>query len=939
MPASASARPQPTEEPHHPPAGPIPHHLRPEHDLLTSLLAGLRAGRSAVATVTGGSGHGQGDLVRETSRDAESQGIRVLYARATPAESGLPHGVVGRLLAPLPVPEAGLAVDGAPVDSGTVAPGIDEVLETARPRPTLVAVEQAQWLDHASADWLGTLARRSATAPVFLLVGGTAAATTGPDWRDLAADVPGAVRTHELVLGPMTPEAVAEAVTAACGVPCAEAFAAAAGQGSAANPAVLYEALRRFSRQGCLPEASRAPEILAICTTVLGESAERWMRGLSAETAALVRVLAVCGDLVPFPRVCELAGLRHRGPARLRAAAEATGFVHAGTTGPRIASGIRDRILEGMTRRERAELYARAALSAHRAAAADRVVADLLLESGPIGADWPVQDLRRASRAAGQEGDHARAAACLTRALAEAHDPADRTELTFELAAAELAGVPEAGRRRLEELVRSADGATALRVGALDLALLEGDPGGLHRAAATALPAATGDERDDLIALLWAADEAGDMYRHPTPADPPGLPDPADLPGLPELPVPAAQAGQRAWQLAVRGEGLTEARRLARAALAAPATGAPLLPRLAACTALCLTEDHEEADAGLGTVLAELRGRGLHVGVPRVLAARAELNLRRGRAAAAESDIHEAEHLVPEPERHPVTEPYLRAVRILVDLECGRSGTGTPHTPVRADRTGPYGPHLLFALALARDAEDDPRAAAALLKECGRRLLHRHQVNPALLPWRSTAARLLRRTGDPAEAERLSGDELRLARVWGAPGALGWAELATASDDGPGRLTGARHAVRLLRNGPPGPIYQRALAELAAAETNEGGDRRAAAAAVDELTVLTATQPRGPMAARTRALARRLEPQPPAHSAPASGWATLSPAEARTAVLAAHGHSNSGIAELLSVSRRTVELRLSRVYTKLRIHGRRELPDRVGAPEGTANAC
>lgn len=231
-------------------------------------------------------------------------------------------------------------------------------------------------------------------------------------------------------------------------------------------------------------------------------------------------------------------------------------------------------------------------------------------------------------------------------------------------------------------------------------------------------------------------------------------------------------------------------------------------------------------------------------------------------------------------------------------------------------------------------ADHDPVEAVHLLRECGRLLLHRNHVNPALLAWRSAAARVLRSTGQEAEAHRLGSEELRLARRWGAVGPVGWAELnagSAAAHEDPAR---ARYAADLLGRGQAGPAYQRALADLAAAELAAGGSRQAAAAAVAQLKVLTATHPQGPMAQRARRLAAELAPtRSPGGARPAT-WTELSPPEVRTATLAVHGHSNTQIAGLLSLSRRAVELRLSRVYRKLRIGSREELRALVRDMEG-----
>ncbi|MFJ6480061.1 AAA family ATPase [Streptomyces sp. NPDC091682] len=902
----------PVPEPHGA-SGPLLHHSH-EQDTLSSLLDRLASGRSAVVTLTGRPGYGQNALARWTARLARSRGPWVLSARAVPSESGLRHGVADQLLTALGAPSA----DRLP-----------PVLRAARQHPLLLVLEDAQWTDPESLHWLHALVRRSATVPLAVLASGSDACALGPDWRSLATSSPDPAGAHELVLGPPSPADAALTVRTVCGVEGEPEFTGAALRASAAVPAVLHATLRQFARHGHLPVALRIPEIETIGRAVLDDHIGRVLRGLPTETVAALRALAVGGRVLEFPAVCALAGLGHLREDRLRAVLDATGLVRNSGADTRVVAEAGLRILAEMEPAERAALHGAAARVAHHAGAADQTVAGLLLHSRPLGTPWTVPVLRRSSEAAQREGDHARAAAYLARALREPLDEERHERLTLDLAAAELVTTPEAGIRRLGELTRTRDGArSALRVYAVDLGLAAGDTDGMRRAAAEVRPAVAAEEQEALVALFWAADPADREHAERT------VP---EMPPLPAHPATALQAGPRAWQLALAGDGLTTARELARTALARPSRGAPLLPYLAACKALCLTGDHDEADAGLSALLTGVRADGRQVVAPHILAARAELNLRRGLLAAAEQDIGDAERALPRPSRHPAATAQLRAVRIVVDLERGdtvRAGALAAEPAPEAARHSPYWPHLLFARAMVAAADHDPVEAVHLLRECGRLLLHRNHVNPALLPWRSAAARVLRSSGQEAEAHRLGSEELRLARRWGAVGPVGWAELnagPAAAHEDPAR---ARYAADLLGRGQAGPAYQRALADLAAAELAAGGSRQAAAAAVARLKVLTATHPQGPMAQRARRLAAELAPTRSPGDARPAAWTELSPPEVRTATLAAHGHSNTQIAGLLSLSRRAVELRLSRVYRKLRIGSREELRALVRDMEG-----
>ncbi|MFF3074125.1 LuxR C-terminal-related transcriptional regulator [Kitasatospora sp. NPDC057904] len=931
----------------------------------TAVAPATAGARPVVVAVTGALGYGQNALVRWGATRAERAGLRVLRARAAHAESGPALGAVAQWLGSL---------DG-PLDHRLDRPlsGLAELLRAARSRPAVLALEDAQWLDARSLHWLGALSRRWAGVPLVLLCGGSRLGTPDPDWYDLLAGTSGAAAVHRLALGPLDGTDVAGAVLRACGGPGEEGFATAAGRISAGHPEVLDDILRRFAGDGHRPVLARVPELAALGGTVTGDHLMRALRGHSDEVVAVVRALAVCGDLLDFPLTCLLAGLDTLNEARLRAVlAELPGVIAGPGVEPLLVPALRSRVLAAATAAERADLHTRAAELAHRAAADDLAVAALLLGAAPAGRPWAVRALQTAAEAAAQRQNQRHAAALLGRALAERPAPAEHARLTLELAATHLIAEPEAGDHTLDAILRrpatagSAAGsyaaaadaaagsyaaaaeanphsalttptapASALRVRAADLGLTGGAVTVVRRAVAETLPRPEEPYHDELLALFWCADPADDGES--------ALPLP-ELPQLPPCPTVPAQAAVRAWQLAVGGRRLDLAGALARTALAAAgspgddAFDGPLVqPWLAACRTLCLADANDEAQAGLDRLLRGLSGNRLRLAAPHVLALRAELNLRRGRLEPADRDVAEGERALRLLGRPDAVAPYLRAVGILVDLESGRCERARERAvaplPAGAEASEHWA-HLLFARATVALGSGRPAEAAELLRECGRRLLSRHRLNPALLPWRSVAALAHHALGDPDEAVRLSEQELRLARRWGAPIAIGWAELsAHRVADRPGRLAGIRSAATdALRSGPAGPGYVRALAELAAVELAEGGDRHAAERSLAELCVLTARHPAGPMAARARDLAGTLDHRVVHPADPR--WESLTPTERHTAELAGRGRSNRDIAALLAVSSRAVELRLKRAYLKLGIHGRPELRALVRAMEG-----
>ncbi|MFK8844238.1 AAA family ATPase [Streptomyces sp. Ac-502] len=637
---------------------------------LRRVLVALDDGRPAVVSVTGRPGFGHNALLRWTARLAEERSVRVLRVSGSPAERDLRHGAVIQLLGQLgEVAERSLrTLRGQREPDGL--PGLPELLHTARRTPTLVTVEDAQWLDAASSHWLQALVRRLSTGlPLALLIGRTGLEPHGPD--RLADAAPCARLTRHLGVGPLSRGAVITLAEQICGGPCDEAFATAAAQASHGSPAVLHAALHCFAEAGHRPTADRVPQLRTLITGIIGDRAGRALRGLSDEATAVLRALAVAGDLLDFPLICSLAGLCTVPETRLRAALEAAGFTLADGSYERVRLPVvRARILEDTPAAERAALHARAAHLAHQVVADDEDIARLLLQAPPIGEPWAVHVLRGSFGAAVRRGDFPRAAAYLERALDEPLEPLEHAHISLDLAGVEAVTAPEAGDRRLTALVHTPGEGEAwdqLRVRALDTGLARGDDAWGRRNAAQALATAHGRERDNLIALYWYAAEAGPGVADVSVLDTPAL----DVPDLPEHPLAPAQAGIRAGQLAAQGRHRARVVELARRALdAGPA--APAVPRLVAARALWLTDAATEAEDRLAAIIAELRRRHCRPLLARALAFCAELHLRSGRLDTADRVADAAERALPIAAWHPLAVSHLIAVRAVIALEIRR---------------------------------------------------------------------------------------------------------------------------------------------------------------------------------------------------------------------------------------------------------------------------
>ena len=153
-----------------------------EREVLDRLLANVRAGQSGVLLIRGEAGIGKTALLRYAARQAA--GFRVAQVTGVQAEMELPFAATHQLCAPmlprldaLPRPQRdGLSVvlglaSGEVPDRFLVGLAVLSLLSVvAEERPLLCLVDDAQWLDAASSQVLGFVARRVLAESVAIVV-------------------------------------------------------------------------------------------------------------------------------------------------------------------------------------------------------------------------------------------------------------------------------------------------------------------------------------------------------------------------------------------------------------------------------------------------------------------------------------------------------------------------------------------------------------------------------------------------------------------------------------------------------------------------------------------------------------------------------------------------------------------------------------------------
>ncbi|WP_239134743.1 AAA family ATPase [Streptomyces sp. SID12488] len=965
--------------------------------LVADEAARARAGTGRLVLLRGATGTGRTALLEAATEHAEAHGMRVLRVRCSTGGSatGAPLAVVEQLLSPLhelstsPPPGSSAEATGALDESLPAAARLWRSLSAyAAEGPVLVAVDDVHLADEDSRCWLIEAARRVDRLPLLLVVTERSQYDVDPPSAGLVHTLsPSLVRTH--TLAPLSRDAAAELVRSAVGDDVPEKWVTDYVRAGAGNPLLLRALLEDLNATSAAPAA--LPETCAaLYPGAYPAAVSWWLDCAGAATAEAARVLAALDELPGGADVdvfAETADALGADPARVRGwltAMPRLGMLRFGDDGlPRYAHPLlRDAVLTGWCAADRQAAHGAAAEAMLRRGVPTATVAQLLLRSGTMGEVWATEVLLDAAGGAVNDDRTDDAVVLLRQALDEPMSDGRRAEVLTELGSLEFAAVRSStGIPRLTEAMRL-PGLPQYRVQAavaLGTALARR---GETRAAVTLLRDLDGQLTDhpDLLrtvqtasALLSDHDQMirEEMYRR-----------------LHETAQHSPQAlGPAGHALLVRYEataGLISAdaaMKRVRTLLSEPA--GPLAEPFLLGTAAAVAQWADELDEA-----ERLTDRGLTGQRPTLLHPMHEALLNvRADIAAARGDYGQ---LLSDPEswrRDGVGSgagtgdgPGFGGFGFRFGLEWAAgggdgkakaesgistgsgAGTGTGTGTSNGNGNGPTNveAHVLLALVetgrvdeawqladafdlreahdswelnrflyargVVRAASGDPAGALGDFLECGRRQSARDVLSPVVTPWRAAAAQCQLTLGHHQEALALAEEELRLARVWNTPRLVGRSLRIL------GTATGGRHgldltdeAVRILRAAAveteliPALIARGRQLTAAGERTRARKSLREAAERAELL---------GAVRLRTAADESLRE------GGARSTTTTLTASERRIAELAVEGRTNTEIAELLHVARRTVETHLTSAYRKLGIRRRGELTAALGRVPG-----
>jgi DNA-binding CsgD family transcriptional regulator len=909
-------------------------HRGPALAAIEEYAARLSAGQPVAVVIQGDRGSGKSVLLAAMlDRCAAAAELR---ARCHAAEGSFAFGVAGQLLERLP------AID---LDALTGAEGPTQeyrlfdrcyraVRELATQGPVVLAVDDVHLADALSARWLSYLARRLHALPIGLVVTaspGSSAPRKSAD--ELLAGLKELAHGNVICCDPLCPQCAGELIAGELGHPVDPVLARRCQALTRGNPYLLSLVASQLGAAPALG-ADAALDIAgrAVACTLLG-----WLRQDDPVKAKVAEQFAVSGS-----GTLETAAMLTGQGEEVAREARAT-FCDVGLFAPEppdtfVHPVFGDAITSAVRPQERAVMHAHAARMFARIGESATLAAEHAMLAGTIGEPWVRLVLRQAARQAAAAGDWLRGASYLNRALLEPGPSGQTVAITAELSSLEFHRDIGACLRQVAAVLAfdaaglGADAALAV-VADPALAVEDGDVAAAFCDAIASLATRGEPERSALLRLAAPALLCG----HPhSPAQVAGIRQ--AIRGLASGPADMAARqllSALALSTAARGRHPGRCKALALRAAAGGRAGYtdPVHSTVAgAALALVWAGDLNKAADICAQALETAQRMASPTGEGLALFARSEIAFQRGNLTAALNDAHQAVQLF-QLIGAGTLEAAAAAALIRVRLTRGEAGL----VPAQVATGAPRASGHPFVLAMRQETNGMIAAAQAnhalalrQFLEAGRQLMAAGMVNPGCSSWRSRAVGQLVALGQVWEARTLAQAEMALARSWGSPGPLGRALIAAAAAyEGADRRALLAEAVSVLEDSGCRLQLARALIGLGSETgTDTAGPGRAASDMLERGLSLAEACGAVALAATAQRAMHANGTRPRGHLASTE----LTSAERRVADLVMTGMSNQDVADKLTLSKRTIDTHLGRIYRKLGITGRDRLNEAISSP-------
>ncbi|WP_169981592.1 LuxR family transcriptional regulator [Microbispora sp. H10836] len=911
---------------------------------LEDMLADAVTGRGKIAIVGGPVATGKTALLNTLVEDALEHGALPLTATCSQAESGLALAVLSQILhnAPLTPEEEertrNLLHEGArcAMSADPLADYVDQVdahivhalcmvlLELAERHPLMIVVDDIQHADRASQLCLAYLARRLRFAHILAIFSQSEEAWNAPSL--FQTELLRQPHCRRLPLSALSREGVEIMAADIVGDDTARRFAADWHVVSGGNPllvgALIEDHLAAADAAGAPAESEPAAEPDEIAAgDAYRQAVQSCLHRGHPLAARVARGLAVAGDPGHLDRLLDLdAGVVVQALNALHNAGLVGADLHLRHPQARAA------VLADLDRHERTDLHRRAAELAYGQGAPAAVIAEHLLAASHNGGPWAVPILEEAARQALSEGRVEPAVDYLRLADGACTDDQRRATIKTTLVRAEWRLNPSAPAAHLDELT------DAMHRG--------------HLRGSDAVVLAK--------ALLWHGrfDDARDVLDHL-----------GRIGTIMDAETVAEIRAARPWLRCSYTPFLAHIPRVTDVSTQAPPS-APVIGRLEAATALAavLTKgphpqtladverilrgsrlDDMSMDAVECALLALIYGERPDLAAPwcdlffeeaasrrapsrqaRLAALRAEISLRQGDLEGAEGLAQMAVRLIP-PTSWGVAIGGPLSVLLTTVTAMGRLDEAVQlvNQPVpEAMLQTRYGLHYLNARGRYHLATGDLGMALRDFQTCGELMGSWSLDAPGLISWRTGAAEALIGMGRPERARPLLDEHVTRC----APGPVRargiGLRLTAAASEPRQRPPLLRRAADMLQASGDQYELARALVDLADAYQAVGELRRARTVARQAQRIAEECE----AVPLVNALTQGGPGQPAEPPRTESGSGALSEAERRVASLAAVGYTNREIADKLYITVSTVEQHLTRIYRKLNVTRRSDLP-------------
>ncbi|MFD9861171.1 helix-turn-helix transcriptional regulator [Streptomyces alboflavus] len=939
-----------------------------EWALLEEVLANSTEGPSRVVVVRGPVATGKSELLNGVADQAEARGLTVLRATGLRAERRTPMAVFGQLLlnagraeGPRDLPERdGLARPEQGELRETSAARVEQLLDDARftamlrdpdyereehvrahvmrslttalhasadGRALAILVDDVQYADIPSLQCLQHVMRELRAKPLVIVLG----LRTGPraERPMFSAELLRHPRLTQLRLVPLGERATAEMLREHLDEATARRLAPDVHRVSGGNPLLI----RALTHDILAHRPPTDPSLSALHALTVGDAYRQSVlsclhRGEDS-VLAVARGLAILDDAASDTILAGLLELDHETVTLSRRALESAGLAEAGTFRHPLA---RTAVLDDLTRDDRIDLHRRAADLLRRGGAEPPVVARHIVAAGEVTDEESLDVLWETATRARRDEDVSLAIACLQLADQACPRGARRSEILAELTRCVWRVRPSTVGPHLRAL-RSAFDEGWLAEQAVP-ALLAGLlwQGRFDEAAEIARKCQGAYEGTSAVSAYLGAGAVRTTYpvlRERVGADnwpaPHGTADVVTGRGS----DPRSRAGAALNTVLTRGVD-PGAADLADAVLqGTPLNDANLEALTCSLNVLIYSDRLTRAAHWCDALLREATKLGGPGWQAPLSAVRAKIALRQGNAGdAVRYAVNALAWMTP-------LGWGVGIGSVLATLVSAHTAMGQydqamtyldHHVPDGLPETR-YGLELIHARGQLYAATGRVRPALDDFLTCGELMTRWGIDQPALIPWRSAAAEMHLRTGGEAEADRLVKEQL--------------------SKCGPGQSRTRALTLRVLAEVAGLRRHHHALHE-AIEELEECEDRlelvrvlgalsrsHHALGELGQARMMARRAWRIARDAQAEALCEQLLPygdgDVPAVERPTGNGEScpseeLTDAERRVASLASFGHSNREIARKLFITVSTVEQHLTRVYRKLNVSRRKDLP-------------